>query len=49
VHGHADVGEQGVREGTKHAPIREPPHVEDQRGRCVVAYPYHLVAAHQHV
>ena len=35
VFGHAVVGEQGVQEGTKHAP-----HVEDQRGRCGVAYPY---------
>jgi hypothetical protein len=41
MHGHAVVGEQGVQDGTKHAPLRGPC-VEDQRGRCVVAYPYHL-------
>ncbi|KAK6290915.1 hypothetical protein J4Q44_G00386850, partial [Coregonus suidteri] len=38
---HAVVGEQGVQEGTEHAPLRGP-RVEDQRGRCVVTYPYHL-------
>ena len=38
---HAVVGEQGEQQGTKHAPLRGPS-VEDQRGRCVVAYPYHL-------
>ena len=37
VLGHAVMGEQGVQEGTKHAPLRGPS-VEDQRGRCVVAY-----------
>ena len=42
--GHAVVGEQGVQEGTKHSPLRGSC-VEDQRGRCVVAYPYHLGAA----
>ena len=41
VPGHAVVGEQGVQEGTKHAPLRGSC-VEDQHGRCVVAYPYHL-------
>ena len=41
VLGHAVVGEQGVQEGTEHAPLRGPS-VEDQRGRCVVAYPYDL-------
>jgi hypothetical protein len=40
------VGEQGVQEGTKYALLRGPS-VEDQRGRCAVAYPYHLGAAHQ--
>jgi hypothetical protein len=35
------MSEQGVQEGTKHTPLRGP-RVEDQRGRCVVAYPYHL-------
>jgi hypothetical protein len=25
------------------------PCVEDQRGRCVITYPYHLGAAHQEV
>jgi hypothetical protein len=41
VLGHAVMGEQGVQEGTKHAPLRGPS-VEDQHGRYVVAYPYHL-------
>ena len=36
VLGHAVVGEQGVQEGTKHAPLRGPC-VDDQCGRCVVA------------
>ena len=45
---HAVVGEQGVQEGTKHAPLRGPC-VENQRGRCVVAYPYHLGVACQEV
>ena len=48
VLGHAVVGEQGVQEGTKHTPLRGP-HVEDQRGRCVVTYSYHLGAARQEV
>ena len=39
VRGYAVVGEYGVQEGTKHAPLRGP-RVEDQCGRCVVAYPY---------
>jgi hypothetical protein len=39
--GHAVMGEEGVQEGTKHAPQRGPS-VEDQRGTCVVAYTYHL-------
>jgi hypothetical protein len=34
------VGEYGVQEGTKHAPLRGPS-VEDQRARHVVTYPYH--------
>ena len=42
--GHAVVGEQEVQEGTKHTPLRVP-RVEEQRGRCVVAYHYHLGAA----
>ena len=46
VFGHAVVGEQGVQEGTKYTPLRGPS-VEDQRGRRVVAYPYHLGAARQ--
>ena len=33
--GHAVFGEQGVLEGTEHAPLRGP-HVEGHRGRCVV-------------
>ena len=36
VLGYAVVGEKGVHEGTKHAPLREP-RVEDQLGRCIVA------------
>ena len=48
VPGHAIVGEQGVQEQTEHAPLRGPS-VKDQCGRCVVAYPYHLGAAHQEV
>jgi hypothetical protein len=48
VLGHAVVGEQGGQEGTEHAPPRGT-HVEDQRGICVVAYPYHLGAARQEV
>ena len=39
--GYAVMGEQGVQEGTKYKPLRGPS-VEDQRGRHVVAYPYHL-------
>ena len=34
--GHAVVGEQGVQDGTKHAPLRSS-RVESQRGGCVVA------------
>ncbi|CDQ76298.1 unnamed protein product [Oncorhynchus mykiss] len=45
---HTVMGEQGVQKGTEHAPLRRT-HVEDQRGRCVVAYPYHLGAARQEV
>ena len=48
VLGHAVVGEQGVQKGTKHAPLRGP-RVEDQGGRCVVTYPYHLGLARQEV
>ena len=48
VFGHAVMGEQRVQEGTKYTPLRGPS-VEDQCGRCVVAYPYHLGAAHQEV
>ena len=48
VLGHAVVGEQGVQEGTKHAPLKGP-RVVEQRGRCVVAYPYHLGAVRQEV
>ena len=35
------MGEQGAQEGTEHSPLRGT-RVEDQRGRCVFAYPYHL-------
>jgi hypothetical protein len=41
VPGHAVMSEQGVQEGTEHAPLRGP-HVEHQCGGCVVTYPYHL-------
>ena len=46
--GLAVVAEQGVQEGTKHVPLRGPS-VNDQCGRCVGAYPYHLGAARQEV
>ena len=42
------MSEQGVQEGTKHAP-KGLPRVEDQHGRCVVAYPYYLGTACQEV
>ena len=42
------VSEQGVQEGTEHAPLRGPC-VEHQRGGCVITYPYHLGAARQEV
>ena len=42
--GHAVVGEQGIQEGTKYTPLRGPS-VEDQCGRRVVAYTYHLGVA----
>ena len=45
---HAVVCEQGVQEGTKHAPLRGPS-VEDQRDRCVVVYLYHVGVARQEV
>ena len=35
------MSEQGVQEGNEHAPLRGP-RVEDQCGRCVVTYTYHL-------
>ena len=41
MRGHAVVGEQGVQERAQNAPPRDPS-VEDQRGRHVVAYSYHL-------
>ena len=44
----AVTSEQGVGlEGTEHAPRLEAQRisVEDQRGGCVVTYPYHLGAA----
>jgi hypothetical protein len=44
--GHAVMCEQGVHEGTEHAPLRGPC-VEDQYVGCVVTYPYHLGAARQ--
>jgi hypothetical protein len=42
------VREQGVQEGTKHTHLRSP-RVEDQHGRCLVAYPYNLGEARQEV
>ena len=42
--GHAVVGEKGVQEGAKHAPLRGPC-VECHCGGCVVAYPRHLGVA----
>ena len=42
------LGEQEVQEGTEHAPLNGP-RVEDQCGRCVVTYPYHLGVARQEV
>ena len=48
VPGRAVMSEQGVQEGTEHAPLRGPC-VEDQRGRCVATYPYHLGVAWQEV
>ena len=41
--GHVVVGEQGVQEGNKYTPLRGPG-VEDQCGRRIVAYHYHLGA-----
>ena len=41
------MSEQGVQEGTEHAPLRGPC-VEDQRG-SVVTYQYHLGLARQGV
>ena len=41
VPGRAVMSEQGVQEGTEHAPLRGP-RVEEQRGGCVGTYPYHL-------
>ncbi|KAM9483980.1 integrin beta-like protein 1 [Salvelinus alpinus] len=46
--GHAVVGEQGVQEGTEHAPLGSSS-VEDQHGRCVATHPHHLGAARQEV
>ena len=40
--------EQGVQEGTEHAPLRGP-RVKGQRGGGVVAYPHHLGSACQEV
>ena len=40
--------EQGIQEGTKHAPLWGPS-VEDQRGGDVVTYPHHLGSACQEV
>jgi hypothetical protein len=48
VLGHTVVGEQEVQEGTKHTPLRGP-RVEDQHGKCIVVYPYHLGVERQEV
>ena len=48
VPGRAVMNEQGVQEGTEHAPMRGPS-VEDEHGECVVTYPYHLGAVRQEV
>jgi hypothetical protein len=42
------VGEQGGQEGMKYTPLRGPG-VEDQPGRCIVAYSYYLETACQEV
>ena len=44
--GGAVMSEQGVQEGTEHAPLRGPC-VVDQRSGCVVTYSYRLGAAGQ--
>ena len=41
VPGHTVMSEQGVQEGTEHAPLKGP-RVECQHGGCVVTHPYHL-------
>ena len=46
--GYAVLSEKGLQEGTEHTPLRGP-HVEDQRGGCVVTYSYHPGAALQEV
>ena len=46
--GHAVMGEKGIQEGPKSTPLRGPS-VKDERGRCIVAYSYHLGAARQEV
>jgi hypothetical protein len=46
--GRAVMSEQGVQEGTEHAPLKGP-RVEDQHGGRVVTYPYHLGAARKEV
>ena len=48
VPGCAVMSEQGVQEGTEHAPLGGSS-VEDQRGRCVATYAHHLGAARQEV
>ena len=42
------MNEQGLQEGTEHAPLRGP-HVENHHGECVVTYPHQLGAARQEV
>ena len=39
VPGPAVMGEQGVQEGTEHAPLGSSS-VEDQRGRCIATHPH---------
>jgi hypothetical protein len=48
VPGRAVMSEQGVQEGSEHAPLKGPCG-EDQCGGHVVTYPYHLGLAHQEV
>jgi hypothetical protein len=48
VLGHAVMGEQGLQEGTEHAPLWGPS-FDDQRSEGVVSYVHHLREARQEV